>query len=97
MGVLTREERGRMVNGFLMTSGGIALAMVLFALIGQIDTARFILTVVGTVMVLMASPVLWLFGQPARVVYGMAVTGLGAIVGAHGGSFIINTVITALH
>lgn|GEM_PF-5662563 len=97
MSGLTREERGRMIKGFLMTSGGIALAMVLFALIGQLNLAAIIVAVVGGVMVVVVSPVLWLLRHPARVVYGIMVIGLAVVSGAVGGDLIIDIVISALH
>ena len=94
MSDLTREERGRIVKGFLMVSGAIALAMVLFELAGQLNLATVIVSGAGGVLVA-SSPVLWIFRHPPRV-YGIMVIGLAVIVGAVGGSLVITTVAEAL-
>lgn len=96
MNGLTHEERGRVIKGFLMASGSIALAMVLFALVGGLTLMTFILAIVGIVMVVVASPVLWLLRHPARVVYGIMAIGLAVITGAVGGNFVITMVVASL-
>lgn len=96
MSGLTHEQRGRMVKGFLMVSGGIALAMVLFALIGQLGLMTIILVVVGAVIAAISIG-LWIAGKPLHVACGVFAVGMGVIVGAAGGYFIINTVISLLH
>lgn len=96
MSGLTSQECGRMVKGFLMASGGIALAMVLFALTGQLDLMAVVLTVVGVILVGLVSPVLGMLHRPALVVYAIMVIGLAVVAGAIGGYFIINMVTSAL-
>ena len=82
-----------MIKGFLMTSGGVALAMVLFALTGRLSLTAIVVAAVGIVM-MVASPVFWLLRYPARVVYGILVIGLAVVIGAAGGSCIV-TMVTA--
>ena len=77
-----------MAKGFLMVAGGIALAMVLFALIDQLWLMAIILVAVGLGMVSLAPLALLLCKQPSRVIYGTMITGLGVIAGAVGGCFI---------
>lgn len=96
MSGLTREERSRMIQGFLMASGSIALAMVLFALIGQLDNAAVVVAAMGIVVV-MASCVHLLLRHSARVVIGTMVAGVAVVTGAFGGSFIIHMVVAALN
>lgn len=95
MSALTYQERVRMVKGFLMTSGGIALAMVLFALIGQLDLTTNILCIVGIAMVA-SSAVLALRHQPARLVYAMTTIGMAVVAGAVGGRSLIGLVLALL-
>lgn len=90
MSRLTREQRSRQIKGFLMTSGGIALAMVLFSLLGQRELAGNLIFALGAILTLVVAPVLLLCKKPMLTVYGVMSTGLGIAVGALVGSWVMS-------
>lgn len=93
MGDLTRDERLRVFKGFLVASGGITLAMVLFALTGGLGYVAFATALLGIAMVV-ASALLWLCRQRPIVVYAMLSIGVGATVGAAAGVFVTRQLLT---
>ena len=93
---LNRGDRIRILKAFLMVARIDALGMVVFAQTGQLDFAANVVAIFGIVTATILSAALWIYDQPALLVYGLMFVGLGAVVGTVGGRLVIQLVIPAL-
>lgn len=92
---LTPAQRALKLKGFAFVAGAIAVVTVLFAVT---EAQNLMTTIVGAVSIILviASAVLYIFKRAIDLTYGVLVVGLGVIAGVTIGGFIVLVVVPAL-